>query len=69
MEIRELIEGLQVLEAYCDPESSDKFLCLLEDEIVTGPSFADKISEAHLLQLEKLGWRFDEIQECWRKFT
>jgi len=77
MKIKELIEVLQILVVYCKAgtdlavycESGDKYVSLSYNKTIMGPRSFSKIGKAHLLRLEELGWRFDEKEECWRKFT
>ena len=69
MKIKELIEVLQILVVYCETGTDDEDVSLTYYKIITGPSDISKISKAHLLRLEELGWEFYELEECWRKIT
>jgi hypothetical protein len=34
-----------------------------------GPAPDEGVSEADVIELERLGWRWDESEDCWRKLV
>jgi hypothetical protein len=62
---KDVIAGLVILESFV----ADQEVQANHDEILAGGpppnSFTTKVRE----KLESHGWRYDEEQECWRKFT
>lgn len=63
-QLKEIIEGMQILIKYCDPDSHD---CAAEhDEIYFGGEDLP-ITEEDKAQLEKLGWHLGDVG--WMRFV
>jgi len=66
--ISDVAEGLTILSKYDD----DGDLCGVRaehDEILAGVPALGALEEADIARLDELGWTWDSVEECWRRFT
>jgi hypothetical protein len=63
--ISDVIEGLQILLKYCNPNSQD--IAAEHDVIMAGPDDCAEISEEDRVKLEALGWHEGEFG--WARFV
>lgn len=65
---KQVIEGLQILSRYGDPQEHD--ICAEHDIIYACPGVGPKDPSTEELQrLEDLGWFWDDQVDSWARFT
>lgn len=62
--IKELIEGLQILDKY-----PNGYISAEHDIIYAGPEDISKITSEDQKALKKLGWHLDTENNCWATFV
>jgi hypothetical protein len=65
--ISDVIEGLQILAKYCDPDSHD--IAARHDEIYAGPDDPSVVTEDDAALLRVLGWNYYDDGRGWMRFV
>jgi len=63
--MQKVLQGLKIIEKY-EPESDFR---AEHDEIYCGGTPPDKMSHQDTQKMNALNWHWNELEECWGKFT